>query len=205
MHLWVNGFGVSILSPKVIVSKYGPLPLLNGLWGVKGTSKSPWKGMAVGISLFSRLIHCLVGDGEDTFFWRINGWGMNSSTYFFLIRTIYPGHIPCFSLLSILFFARYGLDSQVIDIVPFSRWLDSLLYIGRRYVRICSPFPFGGFSCKSFFCCLVNPFPSSGSIFATLWKVNIPKMVKFCMQFVIISHKIEKILLIKEMLKYKPI
>lgn len=31
MHLWVNGFGVSILSPKVIVSKYGPLPLLNGL------------------------------------------------------------------------------------------------------------------------------------------------------------------------------
>lgn len=49
---------------------------------------------------------------------------------------------------------------------------------GRRYVCFWNPCPFEGFSCKSFFLCLVNPSTTSG-VFSSLWTVKVPNKVKF--------------------------
>ena len=67
---------------------------------------------------------------------------------------------------------------SLIDILDFR--------LGRRDVRVWSPNPVEGFSCKSFFRILVNHSSVVESVFIVLWSLKIPKKSgslsgKFCL------------------------
>lgn len=50
---------------------------------------------------------------------------------------------------------------------------------GRRDLRVWSPNPLEGFSCKSLFSCLFDPFPLDELVFSVLWKIEILRKVNF--------------------------
>lgn len=48
--------------------------------------------------------------------------------------------------------------------------------------------PLEGFSCKSFFRIILDPSPRVESVFDVLWRIKIPKKVKFFFWLVLLGH-----------------
>lgn len=70
---------------KVIASKYGSHPFWWLVSGVKGTYQNLWKNISKELLSFTPLVLCVVGEGKETYFGEVNGWGIDLSAPCFLV------------------------------------------------------------------------------------------------------------------------
>lgn len=93
------------------------------------------------------------------------------------------------ALVPFLLGCRSLSDGEAVDVAVLLSFLEGHLFrLGRRDVRFWSPGPLEGFSCKSFFHCLVDPSPLNELVFLVLWRIKVPRKVRFFTWLVLHGH-----------------
>ena len=175
---------------KIIVSEYGNLPPEWMSKRAKGTHKNPWISISFELPTFSLLTHCIVGDGQNTYFWEDLWLGGNILSLSFprlyhssTLKNLSISDFWMWSENSVSFsfgFCRNLTDRETAEVFSLLSLIESYSFrLRRKDIGIWHPSPSEGFSCESYFKSLLDPSPTRQSVFEVVWKLKIPKKVSF--------------------------